>query len=155
DLSEVARETITLAQAAIPKGNVLHFHLAEHLPPVEADRSQIQQIVMNLILNAAEAFPEKHGDITISTRTTDPAQDPKCVLPQEKLPGLCSVLEVRENGAGMDQATVARIFEPFFTTKFMGRGLGLAAVQGIVNARGGAIDVDSTPGKGTTFTIYF
>jgi two-component system, cell cycle sensor histidine kinase and response regulator CckA len=110
---------------------------------------------MNLILNAAEAFPDKHGDITISTRTADPSLQPKCVLPQKKSSGRCVVLEVRDNGIGMDQATLARIFEPFFTTKFLGRGLGLAAAQGIVHARGGVIDVESTPGKGTQFTLYF
>jgi two-component system, cell cycle sensor histidine kinase and response regulator CckA len=115
--------------------------LARDLPPVEGDRAQIQQLIMNLALNAAEAIVGRSGTVTITTseRRTN-AEDQV-------------ILEVADNGCGMDEATRARIFDPFFTTKFTGRGLGLAAVTGIIRGQNGTITVETAPGSGSTFTV--
>jgi len=149
DLSAVVRSTLRMIRAAVPAAVELRTDLAEPLPPVEADPGQIQQLVMNIIINGAEAIPEgKGGSVTIVTRPFEVrAGHP------ELTPGPYVAFEVTDTGAGMDAATKARIFDPFFTTKFTGRGLGLAAVLGIVRGHRGAIDVDSAPGHGATFRI--
>jgi CheY-like chemotaxis protein/anti-sigma regulatory factor (Ser/Thr protein kinase) len=118
----------------------LELHLAKDLPAVESDASQIQQLIMNLATNAGEAI-ESHGTVTITTsaRQSDSEQQ--------------VVIEVKDTGCGMDESTRARIFDPFFTTKFTGRGLGLAAVLGIIRSHNGSISVESTPGAGSTFTV--
>lgn len=155
DLSDVARETCALAKAAIPRSVEMHLDLARDLPMVKGDRSQIQQIVMNLLLNAAEAFPAQRGMVSILTRIADPRVELSrhAFTGHESIAGPCVLLQVTDNGTGMDSATKARIFDPFFTTKFTGRGLGLAAAQGIVRTHKGAIGVESAPGEGTTFTL--
>ena len=155
DLSELVREMGHLLQASISKNVFVTYDLADQLPAVEADASQIQQVVMNLITNASEAAQEKNGVVSIATglmeldkgylATTDFAQD----LPEGKY----VFLEVSDTGSGMDRDTMSKIFDPFFTTKFSGRGLGLAAVLGIVQGHNGTIKVYSEVGKGTTFKI--
>jgi PAS domain S-box-containing protein len=131
------------------------YQLAPELPPITADPSQIRQAIFNLAINAAEAIGEAVGVMTIRTdaRSFERADLADAYLTPELPAGRYVVLEVADTGAGMDEATLARIFEPFFTTKFMGRGLGLAAVLGIVRGHRGAIRVRSAPGQGSTFTI--
>jgi PAS domain S-box-containing protein len=137
DLSAAIRQTATLIASSIPKGVELRLDLAPNLPPVEADAAQIQQLVMNLTINGAEAIDSADGSVRVVTGVR----------------GEHVFLEVSDTGCGMDEPTVARIFDPFFTTKFTGRGLGLAAVQGIVRGHKGTISVRSEPGRGTTFSV--
>jgi PAS domain S-box-containing protein len=135
----------------------LKFDLANDLPPIEADASQIRELILSLACNAVEAIGPGAGQVTIATRlhTVDgflsrptPAQD-------EVAPGTYVALEVGDTGSGMEKDTVARMFEPFFTTKFPGRGLGLAAAMGIVRGHKGTILVESAPGHGTTVRVLF
>jgi signal transduction histidine kinase len=127
------------------------------LPLIDADASQLQQLIMNLTINAAESVaPEKHGTVSIATALRHECGDDLRVTPGQGAPaGVYVALEVRDTGAGMEEATVARIFDPFFTTKFTGRDLGLAAVQGIVRGHKGLLKIESVPGKGTTFKVLF
>ncbi len=156
DLSNLVSEISKLVQSSIPKVVSLRLDLAEDLPMVEADTGQMQQVVMNLVINGAEAVPEgRKGSVRVSTRLEELSANylhhnfPSAELEQGKY----VVLEVSDDGSGMDDATRARIFDPFFTTKFTGRGLGLAAVQGIIRAHRSGIKVISSPGKGSAFQI--
>jgi PAS domain S-box-containing protein len=154
DLSALIREIVTLIQASIPKSVRLQLDIEDGLPDIEADGSQIQQLVMNLILNGAEAIDAENGTVTVSTgiRQID-ARDGITYGGQEIAPGRYVMLRVQDTGCGMSEETQARIFDPFYTTKFMGRGLGLAAAQGIVRGHNGAIQIASAPGAGTTFEV--
>jgi two-component system CheB/CheR fusion protein len=154
---EFIRDSLPLVHSSIPKAVEVVLDLDEHTPDVEADVGQLQQVFMNLVINGAEAIGENRpGRVEIHSNgialTKEDTADEGYSVDQ-LLPGSYVSLEVRDTGSGMDQATQARIFDPFFTTKFTGRGLGLAAVQGIVRGHGGAVRVYSTPGKGTTFRI--
>jgi two-component system CheB/CheR fusion protein len=156
NLSELVRETVVLIRSSVPKTVDVNLGLAPDLPPVEADPSQMQQLVMNLVINAGEAIGEGHtGTIEIRTgeRELTAAEVRENFISDALRPGPHVWLEVKDTGAGMDEATKAKIFDPFFTTKFTGRGLGLAAASGILKALRGAIRVYSTPGKGTTFYL--
>jgi len=155
ELRELVEKMAHLLQTAIPKTAVLTLHLERGLPPVEADPGQIRQIVMNLVINASEAIGDRSGTITVSLGATrcDEEYLRMTELHDHVAPGLYVHLEVTDTGIGMDAETRSRIFEPFFTTKFAGRGLGLAAVLGIVRAHKGALKLYSEPGKGTTFKI--
>jgi two-component system CheB/CheR fusion protein len=149
NLSELISEMLHLIETSIPKMVQIQLSLAtSDLPLVEADASQIQQIVMNLVINAAEAIGADGGTIWVSTgiADTEAAHGSK--------PGRSVYMEVRDSGSGMDEATRARIFDPFFTTKFTGRGLGLAAVSGIIRGHKGRIEVESVPGEGSTFRVF-
>ena len=152
-----SRRWRTCFKTAISKKAILNLNLERGLPPIEADPSQIRQIVMNLIINASEAIGDRSGVITVSVGATrcDAEYLRKTELHDNLAPGLYVHLEVTDTGSGMDAETRSRIFEPFFTTKFTGRGLGLAAVLGIVRAHKGALKVYSEPGKGTTFKVLF
>ncbi len=157
DLSTVVEGTAHLVSASLRKDAVLSYQLAGDLPATEVDVTQVRQIVMNLLTNAADALPEEGGEVTLATgcevfRRENLAPE----LPGTNLaPGPYVFLEVTDTGRGMDEAIRGRIFEPFYTTKFAGRGLGLAAVLGIVRSHGGAIDVDSVPRRGTRIRVYF
>jgi CheY-like chemotaxis protein len=131
--------------------------LTPGLPAIKADRGQVQQVVMNLVINAAEAIGEdRDGKVRVATRSEilSPATRAH-FLPDRPEPGLYVVLEVEDDGAGMTQEVLAKIFDPFFSTKFTGRGLGLSAVLGIVRSSGGALTVETEPGQGSTFRVYF
>jgi len=156
-LRDLVEEMAHLLKTAISKKAILNLNLERGLPPIEADPSQIRQIVMNLLINASEAIGDRSGVITVSVGATrcDEEYLRKTELREDLAPGLYVHLEVTDTGSGMDAETRSRIFEPFFTTKFTGRGLGLAAVLGIVRAHKGALKVYSEPGKGTTFKILF
>jgi CheY-like chemotaxis protein/two-component sensor histidine kinase len=157
DLRELINEMAHLLKTSISKKAILNLHLERGLPLIEADQSQIRQIVLNLIINASEAIGDRSGVITVAVGATrcDEEYLRKTELNDDLTPGLYIHLEVADTGCGMDAEMRRRIFEPFFTTKFAGRGLGLAAVIGIVRAHKGALKVYSEPGKGTTFKILF
>ncbi len=158
DLSQQVRETSGLVQGSIPHAVQVRLELADGLPRIEADAAQIQQVIMNLVLNGAEAIPEgKTGTVLITTNVqdVDDAYIQTTVPCSDIKQGRYVTLEVHDTGVGIAPDVISRIFDPFFTTKFAGRGLGLAAVQGIVQGHGGAMKVYSTPGQGTTFKLLF
>jgi signal transduction histidine kinase/ActR/RegA family two-component response regulator len=158
DLSEVVREISHLIKSSIPKNAQIRLDLPERLPCIEADGSQIQQLVMNLVINAAEAIPEgETGNVVVTTRPqhVDESDLAQLGASGEIAPGEYVALEVHDTGVGMDEPTLSRIFDPFFTTKFAGRGLGLAATQGIVRGHKGLLKVYSMPGQGSTFKVLF
>ena len=156
-LRALVEEMTHLLKSSISKKAILNLHLERGLPPIEADPSQVRQVVMNLIINASEAIGERSGVINVSAGATrcDAEYLAKTELADDLSPGLYVHIEVSDTGCGMNAETKARIFEPFFTTKFTGRGLGLAAVLGIVRSHRGAIKVYSEPGKGSTFKALF
>jgi PAS domain S-box-containing protein len=153
NISETVRRVSNLVRRSVPAIIGIDFHLQDGIASAEADAGQIQQILMNLVLNASEAIGERPGRITIHTHTRnlDAAAIDQARLDIPEGAYVC--LEVQDTGPGMDEATASKIFEPFFTTKFTGRGLGLAAVHGIVRAHKGAVLVDSQPGNGAHFTV--
>ncbi len=155
DLSQVVGEMGHLLGVTIPKKVAFRTRLMPSLPAIEADAAQIQQVVMNLITNAAEAIGDRAGDIVVSTGTVDAdrAYLSDAFLDDHLPPGRYVYLEVTDSGCGMDKETQAKIFDPFFTTKFTGRGLGLAAVLGIVRGHRGTVRVCSEPGHGTAFKV--
>jgi PAS domain S-box-containing protein len=157
DLSSLVEEMAHLLHSVISKKAVLKFEFEDDLPAVEGDPTQIRQVVMNLITNAAEAIGNHHGVIAVRTTTVQADRDllPEFYLGDGLAAESCACLEVSDNGCGMDAETKSKIFDPFFTTKFTGRGLGLAAVLGIVRGHRGVINVDSEPGRGTTFRVLF
>jgi PAS domain S-box-containing protein len=157
DLALQVREITALLESSITSQVNLVLDLQTSGILIDADTSQIQQLVMNLVINGAEAIGPASGRVIVSTRLEElDAQFAKDNLAGDHAePGPYIRLEVHDTGAGMDQETLARIFDPFFTTKFTGRGLGLAAVLGIVRGHRGAIKVYSNPGQGTTFKVYF
>jgi CheY-like chemotaxis protein len=154
-LSGLVKKASRMLEASISRKARLSYRLAKDLPQVLGDVTQMSQAIMNLVLNASEAIGDREGTITLVTRTLqcdrallDAVQTDR-FLPE----GLYVCLEVSDTGCGMDRPTAAKAFDPFFSTKFVGRGLGLAVVQGIVRGHKGAIMVESEPGKGTTFCI--
>jgi CheY-like chemotaxis protein len=157
DLGQLVETTTQMLQLSISKKAVLRFQLARQLPAIEADATQIRQVIMNLVINASEAIGEDSGVIGISTGVTrvDRAYLAGMASPSEIPEGDFVYLEVSDTGCGMTPETQARIFEPFFTTKFTGRGLGLAAVLGIMRGHRGALKVYSEFGHGTTFKVLF
>jgi CheY-like chemotaxis protein len=157
DLSEVVIQTGRLIHASIPASVQLRLDLDKHLPLLLADPGQMQQVAMNLVINGAEAIGAAGGAVLVRTGwqtiTDEPLPD---LYPNEQLaPGEYVFLEVQDNGSGIDEQVVRRIFDPFFTTKFTGRGLGLAAVLGIVRHHKGAVQVHSVPGRGSSFRVLF
>ena len=156
DLSQLVREISELVQTSIPKTVQLRLELSDKLPVVDADPSQMQQLIMNLVINGAEAIGEgRNGSVLVTTdlQEVDEAYLRNNFAGERVAPGTYVSLEVHDTGIGMDKATIARIFDPFFTTKFTGRGLGLAAVLGIVRGHKGTIRVYSIPQKGSTFKV--
>ena len=157
NLSTHVREITTLLETTIPKKVQLRLELQPDLPAIEADVAQVQQVVMNLVINAAEAIGDQQGTVLVATgvQFIDASYAAPLFASEGLTPGDYVFLEVHDTGSGMDEATVSRIFDPFFSTKFSGRGLGLAAVLGIVRAHRGAIKVYSNLGHGTTFKVFF
>ena len=157
DLNEVIREMSHLVEVSLSKKAALKFSLADNLPATEGDVTQIRQVIMNLITNASEAIGDRSGIISVVTGAQYCGAEYLARVFQMSEPeeGVFVVLEVADTGTGMDEETRERIFDPFFSTKFAGRGLGLAAVLGIVRGHGGAIRVYSEPSKGSTFKLLF
>ncbi|MFV9506721.1 MAG: two-component system sensor histidine kinase NtrB [Oscillochloridaceae bacterium umkhey_bin13] len=157
DLADLVNEMTQLLKVSV--GSLISFELEFEptLEPIHGDATQLQQIVMNLITNAAEAIGATAGTITLRTsRCHCSAQDlARSRLEVHPPPGMFAALIVADTGMGMDPATLDRLFEPFFSTKSLGRGLGMAAVLGIMRAHTGAIIVESRPGQGTKLTLLF
>ncbi len=157
DLGHLVDEMTPMLRLSVSKRADLRFRLAPDLPAIEADATQMRQVVLNLVVNASEAIGDRDGVIEVSTGTIecDDAVLAEAAVNDAARPGPHVCLEVTDSGAGMDGETQARIFDPFFTTKLSGRGLGLAAVMGIVRNHKGAIAVRSQPESGTTFRVLF
>ncbi|WP_306591510.1 response regulator [Geothrix sp. 21YS21S-4] len=157
DLNHVVKEVTHLLEVSIPKKITLRFQLAPDLPPVEADAAQIQQVIMNLVTNAADAIGETEGTIRLSTAVMEADRGYlDQILHGSDLPtGTYATLEVSDTGCGMPPEIQARIFEPFFTTKVTGRGLGLSATVGILKGHRAGMRIYSEPGGGTTFKLLF
>ena len=153
-LSNLVEEMGSLLETAISKKAVLERRYAPDLPAIEGDAAQIRQVVMNLITNASDALGDHTGRITLSTGTMACGPLTPC-LAGTPPDGEAVYLEVTDTGSGMDADTLPRIFDPFFTTKFTGRGLGLAAVLGIMHGHHGAVQVSSQVGQGTSFRLIF
>ena len=157
DLNKLIEDTTHLLQISIAKTCVLRFNLASNLPAIRADATQLRQVIMNLVINGSEAIGSRSGVLALTTGVARvDAEYLKGFRPDASpVHGDYVFIEVSDNGCGMDTATLARMFDPFFTTKFTGRGLGLAAVLGIVRGHKGGLKVYSEPGKGTTFKLFF
>lgn len=157
NLTKLVEEMAKLLETVISKNAVLHFDFPPDVPQIEADATQLRQVVMNLITNASDSLEGKEGTISVSTgHFFADAKYLSSTYLNERLPqGWYVYLEVADTGCGMEAATIERIFDPFFSTKFKGRGLGLAAVLGIVRSHRGALRVSSEAGRGTIFRIMF
>ncbi len=155
DLNRLLEEMLNMLQISISKNAILRLNLHEPLPTVEADATQMRQVIMNLVINASEAIGNKSGIIAITTGCMDCDSNylKNVWLNDNIIEGLYVYLEIADTGCGMDKDTISKLFDPFFTTKFTGRGLGLAAVLGIIRGHKGAIKVYSEPKKGTSFKI--
>jgi signal transduction histidine kinase/CheY-like chemotaxis protein len=155
NLSQMVHDLTELLKVSISKSASLELYLIEDLPVIQADTNQLQQVVVNLITNASEAIGDQQGIITITTNVCECdsnylATSRLVVKPQ---PGTYVYLEVSDTGCGMDESVQEKLFDPFFTTKFVGRGLGMAGVLGVIQGHGGAIMVSSQPGKGTAIRV--
>ena len=157
DLSVAVRERARLVEVAASKKSVVKYSLAEALPAIEGDPVQIGQVIMNLVINASDAIGDRGGFIAVTTGCVECNRASlRATFLGEDLPeGKYVYLDVSDTGSGMDQSAIARIFDPYFTTKPSGRGLGLAAVFGIVRDHRGAIQVVSSPNKGAAFRVFF
>jgi signal transduction histidine kinase len=154
-LNEVVSEMVDLLRPALRGGREVSLALARPSPGLEADPTQMRQVVLNLVLNAAEAIEGEGGRIEVATGEVYCERDrlAAAVVGADRTEGRYVFLRVSDDGAGLSPELRERIFEPFFTTKFTGRGLGLAAVLGIVRGHHGAIEVDGAEGKGTSITL--
>ncbi|HTR01328.1 MAG TPA: PAS domain S-box protein [Candidatus Acidoferrum sp.] len=154
-INQLIEDTVNLLGVAASRHCTIHYLLAPELPPVEADETQLRQVVMNLVINASEAIGTTPGVVSLTTSVVQADSQYLAGLHQGEplAAGEYIMLEVADTGSGMPPDVLKRIFEPFFTTKFTGRGLGLAAVQGIVRGHKGGIEVLSVPGRGTTFRL--
>ncbi len=155
NLNDLVHEIVQLMQSSLPANISLNQALSESISLVRADATQIRQIIMNLLTNAVEAVEERGGSIQVKTgmRMYSEAELKDGVLAEQFKPGEYVTLEIEDSGVGFPQEDRVRLFEPFYSTKFTGRGLGLAAVQGIVRGHEGTILVSSSPGKGASFKI--
>ncbi|WP_224984589.1 response regulator [Geomonas agri] len=156
DVNAIIREMSHMLAVSISKKVEMRLELGGDLRPLEVDATQIRQVIMNLVINASEAIGDRNGVIQIrtGTRDLDGAALSRLWLTDRLQEGLYVYFEVVDDGCGMDQDTLGKIFDPFFTTKFTGRGLGMAAVLGIVRGHRGTIEVHSEPGQGSLFRVY-
>ena len=155
DLNETIRDILTMLTGVMGEQIHVHWHPGPDVSPVRADRSMVEQALVNLCVNARDAMPEG-GDLTIETRDVEIGEDYQADHPWAR-PGRYVLLRVADTGHGMDQQTLDHIFEPFFSTKETGKGsgLGLSTVYGIVKQHDGMIDALSEPGRGTAFHLYW
>jgi len=156
-LSKSVSEMAGILEKYVGQRTSFQYRLDEDIPDIDADQRQIQQILVNLVSNAADAIGQNSGVVRVSTGVRRVTRDSLAgtLFQGEVIDGYKVYLEVRDSGMGMDEETLARIFDPFFTTKFAGRGLGMAAVLGIVRGHKGVIKVASQPRSGTTVTMLF
>ena len=155
-LSGIVAETKSMLHGAAPKGVTLRFDLAERLPEIYGDGTQVHRVLVNLIMNGVHAIGEEEGIVRVATGVrrfeADYLQDAVGVTIGE---GEYVFVEVEDTGCGMDEQTRQRLWEPFFTTKSSGHGMGMATVLGIIKSHGGAVKVESEPGQGSTLTVLF
>jgi signal transduction histidine kinase len=156
-LDQLVSELVPALKSSIAQNATLNLKLDPSLPPMHGDASQIRQMLLNLVINASEAFGSSSGEIVISTGIMHCSREflASSYLDEQQAEGWYVWLQVLDTGCGMDPAMLRRIFEPFYTTKFTGRGLGLSAVLGIVRGHKGALEVRSCPGQGTSFRVFF
>jgi signal transduction histidine kinase len=156
NVSALVAEMVPLLKRLNAREIAFDYRLAKNLPSINGDETQIRQLIMNLVINAFEALGEKEGmvSLTVDAESCKQPFPPKMLQMKNLAPGKYVVVKVRDTGCGMNAVIRDRIFEPFFTTKFSGRGLGLAAAAGIVQAHGGQIRVYSRRGRGATFTVF-
>jgi signal transduction histidine kinase len=156
DLSALAKESVDLVPASRRAGASFELALGSRVPPVRGDATQLQQAIVNLLLNAVDALPAGGGRVRVTTRrsTLDARGIGRLLHAGALQPGACVLLEIADDGRGMDASTLARIFDPFFSGKPRGRGLGMATVLGVVRGHGAGIEVRSRPGAGTTVRIH-
>ncbi len=157
DLGELISSVLPLLKTSIDPDIALQIASAPNLSPIHGDPTQLRQVMLNLVINAAEAMGNKSGEITITTnlRQVDQRELNECVTGRELPPGRYVTLQVQDQGPGMPGEMIERIFDPFYSTKFVGRGLGLAAVLGIIRSHHSAMHVSSQTGKGACFRIIF
>ena len=157
DLSETVEGVSQLLAATVNKSVAIEMRLSRELPKIEGDEGQVQQIVMNLIINASEALDDQQGRVQVHTSLVDltPEDIEGLVESEGVTPGQYVKLTVLDTGCGMDKETLEKVFDPFFTTKFVGRGLGMSAILGIVRGHHGGLGVKSSIGYGTTFDVFF
>lgn len=157
NLSELVEEMAHILEVSISKKAILRFNFATTIPVIEADATQIRQIIMNLITNASDAIGDRSGVISIKTgqMNCDTAYLRDSCINEPFTEGEYTYIEVSDNGSGMSKETISKLFDPFFTTKFLGRGLGMSAVLGIVRGHKGTLKVYSEMGKGTSFKVLF
>ena len=156
NLGEITDEMVKMLKTTISQNVVINSSISPDIETINGDDSQIRQVVMNLIINAAESIGEAQGTVQISLAKKEIKEGllEKDYLGKSVPVGEYITLKVTDNGCGMDDETKNRVFEPFYTTKFTGRGLGMSAVLGIITAHNGAIQLTSESGKGTTFCVY-
>ncbi len=165
DISRVARDACEPLRASIPQNIRLTVETADDIPLIETNEDHLQEAIVNLVMNAVEAIGEENGVVTVRTAmepvgrgnsdssVSASGELQSNILGYELPVGQYGLVEVSDSGPGMDGQMQTRIFDPFFTTKFLGRGLGLAAVQGIVRTLGGGIRLSSAAGIGSTFQV--
>lgn len=156
NIGSLVDETVKMLKRTVPQNAEVKLHRANEIPCIQGDASQLNQIIMNLIINASEAIGTEQGEIHVSLAETTIHENQAAndyngtTIP----PGRYVCLEVTDNGCGMNEETQRRIFEPFYSTKFTGRGLGMSAVLGIIMSHKGALQLYSRPEEGTTFKVY-
>ena len=153
ELSPLIEEMVQLLQVSVSRTTTLQLNLAKDPTPIWVNPGQVRQVILNLIMNASEALEGQPGTVVISTTNVYPGSGEPA--PADLGDGTYVLLQVSDTGCGMSEEIRAKIFDPFFSTKFLGRGLGLASVQGILRAAGGRISVASSPGQGSTFRIWW
>ncbi|MCK5115866.1 MAG: PAS domain S-box protein [Candidatus Aegiribacteria sp.] len=156
-LNEAVEEMTHMLEVSISKKAVIKYHYSDNLPLIDADATQIRQIIMNLVLNASDAIERTSGVISITTGAMDcdNAYLTSAYIDESLPEGQYVYVEVTDTGSGMDSETMEKLFDPFYTTKFTGRGLGLSAVLGIIRGHSGAIRVYSELGKGSSIKVLF
>jgi len=157
DLDSLVREMVDLLEASVARHCTLTYSSPGALPQVETDPTQIRQVVLNLIVNATEAVDENDGVVTVETgeELLDRGLLKHVTFGNDVEPGRYVFIDVVDNGSGMSDHTMSRMFDPFFSTKDQGRGLGMAAVRGIVRSHRAALRVTSAEGQGTRFRVWF
>ncbi len=156
DLSTLSADIANLLHINLPSHVHMKRALASDLPPILADPTQIRQVVMNLLTNAAQSIGPEEGEVLLSTGACPAEPDlSTATVPPPGPVEACVFVEVADTGRGMDAQTISKMFDPFFTTRPQGRGLGLASTLGIVRSHGGFICIESTPGQGTRVRVLF
>jgi PAS domain S-box-containing protein len=158
DLNKLVKENVAMLEVSIPKTTQLQFELGSPSPHIIGDIGQIQQVIMNLIINAGEAMGSNPGYITVQTNRivlSENTSEYSKYTGSSIAAGNYAMLQIKDNGSGISEKTLMSIFDPFFTTKFTGRGLGLAAVLGIIKGHKGGLRIESEVGKGTMFEIVW